>query len=185
MTYALFSLAAVFVCFIAVLIIKALAFNPKNDVKVIEGEEVFDKDVVITRLAELVKCKSDFDLYFVFTVKKNIGMKGAKVAAFDIKPDYAVVLDAVSADKPSVIAKDKNYIVDNTLKEKLCACGFDIIVNKELMTEASAIQVTGDGVKTAAVGINVKYINNANEVCKVNDINNTIIYLKKFFEKEF
>ena len=58
MTYLLLSLAAILVCFIAVLVARAAAFKPKNNVKVQENEEVFDRDVVISRLAELVKCKT-------------------------------------------------------------------------------------------------------------------------------
>jgi len=136
-------------------------------------------------LTQIIKqLNSDYDLYFVFTVKKNIGMKGAKVAAFGIKPDYAVVIDAISADMPSVVAKDKHYIVDNVLKTKLSECGFGVVVDKELATEGSVLQVTGDGVKTSVIGINVKYINTPNETCKISDINNTIDYLKKFIEKE-
>lgn len=136
-------------------------------------------------LAQLIKyCKSEYDLYFVFTVKKNIGMKGVKVAAYDIMPDYAVVFDAINGKKPSIVAKDKYYIADNMLKSKLSDCGFDVLVDKELATEAAFLQVTANGIKTAAVGINIKNINYPCEICKVDDINNTIEYLKKFIEKE-
>ena len=58
MEYILPALAVLLVGFIAFLIIRAACFNPKNDVKVLENEEVFDKDIVISRLAELVKCKT-------------------------------------------------------------------------------------------------------------------------------
>ncbi len=43
---------------LAVLFIRAAAFNPKEGPKVVEEEEIFDKDAVINRLAELVKCKT-------------------------------------------------------------------------------------------------------------------------------
>ena len=58
MVYILSALAAALVVFLAVVLIRAATFNPKNTVKVQENEEVFDRDIVITRLAELVKCKT-------------------------------------------------------------------------------------------------------------------------------
>jgi len=58
MGYVLLALAVLLLCFIAFLVIKAATFNPKNNVTVQENEEVFDREVVISRLAELVKCKT-------------------------------------------------------------------------------------------------------------------------------
>lgn len=58
MKYFFLGLAVILVGFIALLLIRALAFKPKNNLKVVDAEEVFDKDMVITRLAELVKCKT-------------------------------------------------------------------------------------------------------------------------------
>lgn len=58
MEYILPALAVLLVVFIAFLVVRAAAFKPKNNVKVQENEEAFDKDVVINRLAELVKCKT-------------------------------------------------------------------------------------------------------------------------------
>ena len=58
MEYVFLSLAVILAGFIALLLIRAATFKPKNDVTVQESEEVFDRDIVITRLAELVKCKT-------------------------------------------------------------------------------------------------------------------------------
>ncbi len=137
-------------------------------------------------LISLIKeIKSDFDLYFAFTVKKNIGLKGAKVAGFDINPDYAVVIDCTECENPSVIVKDKNYIIDNTLKEQLENCGFTPVVMADIITEGCAVQVTGNGIKTAVVGIPVKCLNSRNEIVSVNNITDTINNLKKFAKEEF
>lgn len=58
MGYVFLALAAILVVFIAVLLIRAAMFSPKPGPKVFENEEEFDKDIVITRLAELIKCKT-------------------------------------------------------------------------------------------------------------------------------
>ncbi len=53
--YIILGLLAVF---IGVLVIRAALFTPKEGPKVWTEEEVFDKNVTITRLAELIKCKT-------------------------------------------------------------------------------------------------------------------------------
>ena len=58
MAYVLITLAVLFAIFVAVLVIRAAMFNPKNNVTVQENREDFNKDVIISRLAELVKCKT-------------------------------------------------------------------------------------------------------------------------------
>ncbi len=58
MGYVFLALGILLVAFIAVLIIRAASFTPKAGPKVFENEESFDKDAVISRLAELIKCKT-------------------------------------------------------------------------------------------------------------------------------
>lgn len=129
--------------------------------------------------------KSNFDLYFAFTVKKNIGLKGAKVVAFDANPDYAVVIDCAECKDVSVIAKDKNYIADNLLKQQLEESEFTPVVLKDLLTEGCAIQVTGNGVKTAVTAIPIKCINSRNEIVSKDDIYKITHNLIKFAKKDF
>ena len=42
--------------------------------------------------------KSENDLYFVFTVQEEVGLRGARTAAFAIDPAYAIAVDVTSAD---------------------------------------------------------------------------------------
>lgn len=58
MGYVFLVLGIALVVFVAVLLVRAAMFTPKAGPKVFENEESFDKDVVITRLAELIKCKT-------------------------------------------------------------------------------------------------------------------------------
>lgn len=53
-----YAIIALVVIFLAVLVIRAVAFNPKDNVKVIETEEVFDKTVTVERLRELIQYKT-------------------------------------------------------------------------------------------------------------------------------
>ncbi len=40
--------------------------------------------------------KCPYDLYCVFTVQEEVGLRGATVAAYDIRPDIAIVLEATT-----------------------------------------------------------------------------------------
>lgn len=50
--------AAVIVLFLAIILGRTLAFRPKENVKILDGEEDFDKEKTVKNLAELVKCKT-------------------------------------------------------------------------------------------------------------------------------
>lgn len=56
--YILYAVLAVFVAFIAVLLLKAVAFKPKNNAFVNEQEEVFDKEITVGCLQKLIRFKT-------------------------------------------------------------------------------------------------------------------------------
>lgn len=58
MTYVLLGILAAFLILLGVLFVRALNFNPKNGPLVDEKEVEFDREAVISRLGELVKCKT-------------------------------------------------------------------------------------------------------------------------------
>ena len=49
---------ALLIVFIAVLLIRTAAFKPKENAKLIEGEETLDRDLIADRLCRLVRCKT-------------------------------------------------------------------------------------------------------------------------------
>ena len=78
------------------------------------------------------------DITFVFSVQEEVGLRGARTAAFDVVPDYGIAVDvtltgdtkgakpmAVSLGKGAAIKlKDKSVICDAYLTEKIaCLAG--------------------------------------------------------------
>lgn len=66
-------------------------------------------------LAELVRALKDpfYDVYAVFTVQEEVGLRGAKTAAFGIDADVALCLDTTgAADIPGVAPQDYITVLD-------------------------------------------------------------------------
>ena len=56
--------------------------------------------ILMQALSEIKDCEND--LYFVFTTQEEVGLRGAKTAAFAINPDIAVAVDVTdTGDTPS------------------------------------------------------------------------------------
>ena len=54
-------------------------------------------------LIELIKSELEYDTDFAFVVQEEVGLRGAKVAAFTIDPEYAIVVETTTAaDIPEV-----------------------------------------------------------------------------------
>lgn len=61
--------------------------------------KAFDDRVGCAILVELLKKTYDFPLVAAFTVQEEVGLRGAKVAAYHIAPDFAIVIEGtVAAD---------------------------------------------------------------------------------------
>ncbi|MDR3587078.1 MAG: M42 family metallopeptidase [Desulfosporosinus sp.] len=59
----------------------------------------FDDRVGCAILVELLKRDYDFPLVAAFTVQEEVGLRGAKVAAYHLAPDFAIVIEGtVAAD---------------------------------------------------------------------------------------
>jgi len=64
--------------------------------------------ILLETLKELKNKKIPYDFYAVFTVQEEIGIRGAKVAAQEIQPDFAICLDTTIAnDTPGAAAHEK------------------------------------------------------------------------------
>ena len=91
----------------------------------IYGNGVSRCAVIYSALEIIKKIKSDYDLYFAFTVMDNIGFKGAKTAVFSINPDLCITCSSSFEDlKESTVKMSKGTVV--RVKDS------HIIVNKAL-----------------------------------------------------
>lgn len=139
------------------------------------------------------------DLYFVFTVQEEVGLRGAKTAAFAIEPDIAMAVDvtdtgdtpdapnmAVSLGKGTAIkVMDRSVICDADVRAKMIetAKKYDIPYQLEIMTDggtdAGAIHLTRAGVKTGGVSIPLRYVHSPSETANIKDIEGSSKLLQK------
>ncbi len=143
-------------------------------------------------LINLLKQDLPFDMHFTFVVQEEIGLRGAKVAAFAVSPDVALVVEATTAadikgtpaEKQvcklgggAVIAfMDKSTIYDKALYERALALAreHDIKVQvKSLVAggnDAGAIHTSREGVKTLAISLPCRYLHTACGMICADDI---------------
>ena len=142
-------------------------------------------------MAEIKEAEND--LYFVFTVQEEVGLRGAKTAAFAIEPDIAIAVDvtdtgdlpdvpkmAVAMGKGTAIkVMDHSIICDADVRARLTetAKAHNIPYQLEIMTDggtdAGAIHLTRAGVKTGGISIPTRYIHSISEMASVSDIENS------------
>lgn len=170
-----------------------------------EGDKVISKSlddrsgcaVLIKTIEELPA--TDNELYFVFTVQEELGLRGAKTAAYGLKPDIAIAIDVtLSGDKPeckpmavklgegpAIKIKDRSVICHAEVKTLLqnAASELNMPVQYEILeeggTDAGAIHLTAGGIPSGAVSIPCRYIHSPVEMASLSDIENSVRLLKK------
>lgn len=130
------------------------------------------------------------DLYFVFTVSEELGLRGAKAAAVSVKPDFAVAIDVTrTGDTPSggkmavklgqgvaVKIMDSSFLAHPIIKTAMQAVCKDqnIPFQPEVLerggTDAGAIHLTGGGVPSGCISIPTRYIHTPCEMIHQSDL---------------
>lgn len=143
-------------------------------------------------LIEIMKKDLEFDTYFAFSTQEEVGLRGAKVASYTVRPDIAIIVETTAtgdvsgvtgADRVSVVGDgavisymDHSTIYDKGLydlafklgKEKNIACQTKTKISGG--NDAGAIHVSHEGVRTVAVSIPSKYIHSPASVVKKDDV---------------
>jgi endoglucanase len=156
---------------------------------------------ILWQMLEDLKDKTiDGDLYAVFSSQEEVGLRGAKTAAYSINPDYAIVLDTVpSGDTPETnTRKELNIkigsgpmvplysqhatygnLIHPVMKKILLetAEAHEIPIQPALFdggtSEISAVYLEREGIVTGAVTIPRRYSHSPVEMMDINDALNS------------
>lgn len=133
----------------------------------------------------------DFDLYLVFTVQEEVGLRGARVAAERIRPDAAIVIEGTTCSDvfgtepkdystvcgggATLSILDRGTYYDQTLTQALYETAKRNNIPIQFKQTASggndagAVHTAAGGVKTAAVSVPARYIHSPSSVIKRTD----------------
>lgn len=152
--------------------------------------------VLVQTLMELNEPAND--VYFVFTVQEEVGVRGARTAAYRLKPHYGLAVDvtrtgdtpesetmAVSLGKgPAIKIKDTLIIshpaVKKIMKEAAEKEGipYQLEVLERGGTDSGAIHLSREGVPSGVMSIPCRYIHTPSEMADLEDIKNGVKLLK-------
>lgn len=137
---------------------------------------------------------SPHDVYAVFTVQEEVGLRGAQTSAFGVEPDLALAVDVtLTGDTPeaqtmdvglgkgpAIKVKDSRMLAHPAVKDLLVATAQRIGIPYQLevlergTTDAAAIQLTRSGVPTGVVSIPSRYVHTVSEMVDADDVENAV-----------
>ncbi|MEO0142335.1 MAG: M42 family metallopeptidase [candidate division WOR-3 bacterium] len=155
-------------------------------------------------LIQLIK-NADFPCYYVFTVQEEVGLRGARIAAYRITPDVAIAVDTTGTneflsdkDQPHYPVLGKGPVITKYDYSVVCTQKLVSIIeetaqennipyqHKQPMvggTDAGAISLIKAGVPTAVVSTPARYIHSPLAFASKVDINLTVKLLTQSIEK--
>lgn len=161
--------------------------------------KAMDDRIGVAVLIETMRRLSEtpHELYFVFSVQEEVGIRGATTAAFGIDPDLGLAVDVtatgdtpkavkmeVSLGKgPAVKVRDAGMLADPRLVDWMvhsaeeAGLPYQIEVLERGTTDARSIQLTRSGVATGCLSIPCRYIHAPSEMVDYNDVQNAISLL--------
>ena len=157
--------------------------------------------VVIEALRRLKK--TPHQLYFVFSVQEEVGVRGATTAAFGVDPDLGLAVDvtgtgdtpkgskmAVSLGKgPAIKVRDGGMLADPRIVDWMVRTAekarlpYQLEILEGGSTDARAIQLTRSGVPAGCLSIPCRYVHSPSEMVDHDDVLNAVQLLVELVSK--
>lgn len=149
--------------------------------------------------------ESGNDLYFVFTSQEEVGLRGAKTAAWAIDPDYGIAVDVTDVDDipgsekygtvqlgkgAAIKVMDSSVICHPVMVETLSKLAEQnhIPAQKDILraggTDAGVIHTTRMGVYTGGISVPTRYIHTPQEMADLQDVENCVKLVVAFAQSE-
>jgi endoglucanase len=148
--------------------------------------------------------KTPHQVYFVFSVQEEVGLRGATTAAFGLDPDIGIAVDVTrSGDTPKGIkmdvslgsgpaikVRDGGMLSDPQVVDWMVTTAenaktpYQLEVLEAGTTDARAIQLTRAGVPAGCISIPCRYVHAPSEMVDINDVNNAIQLLLELITHE-
>jgi endoglucanase len=147
---------------------------------------------------------SPHEVYFVFSVQEEVGLRGSATAAYGVDPDVGLAVDVtrtgdtprttkmeVALDKgPAVKVRDSSFIADPRVVDWMVATAkaADFPYQMEVLeaggTDGRSIQLARAGVPAGCLSIPCRYIHSPSEMVSRIDVENAIRLLVELLSHE-
>jgi endoglucanase len=157
-----------------------------------------DRVGVAVGIAALQKLKkTPHEVYFVFSVQEEVGLRGATTSAYGVNPDIGIAIDVTgSGDTPNGIrmevglgkgpaikVRDGGMLSDPRIVEWMVAAAkkarlpYQLEILQGGTTDARAIQISRAGVPAGCLSIPCRYIHTPSEMVDYSDVENGVALL--------
>jgi endoglucanase len=156
-------------------------------------------------MLDMLRSEIEYDLHFVFTAQEEIGARGAGAAAYAIKPDLALVLEATTAcdiadvESGNQVCKlgagtvvpfmDKGANYDRELYKLAFETAAENNLKCQTKTQIAGgndsqiIHKTAGGIRTICLAAPCRYLHSPSCVIRKNDLTEMRIFAKKMAYK--
>ncbi len=158
---------------------------------------------ILIKVAQELK-SSPNDIYYVFSVQEEVGLRGAKTSAYRINPDLGIAVDVtLTGDTPgghklnvklgdgaAIKVKDnsmithpvvKNFMIDTAEKNNI---SHQMEVLTFGGTDAGAIHLTREGIPSGTVSIPSRYVHSISEMIDLGDIDACVELVKAMLKED-
>ncbi|HYO89673.1 MAG TPA: M20/M25/M40 family metallo-hydrolase [Candidatus Limnocylindrales bacterium] len=146
--------------------------------------------VVAIETMRRINKQTPHELYFVFTVQEEVGLRGARPAAYTVNPDVGIALDVTIAGDMIGIEKnlvtlgggaaikllDSGLVVPPAVRDWMVDCAEANAISYQMetltlgSTDAAGIHVARGGVPSGAISIPCRFVHTVSETVETSDI---------------
>ncbi len=136
----------------------------------------------------------DNDIFLVFTVQEEVGLRGGRTSAYSINPDLGIAVDVTrTGDTPgakrmdvalgkgvAIKIKDSSLITSQKVKKLIIDTAerenikYQLEVLERGGTDAGAINLAREGIPAGCLSLPCRYVHSYSEVVALEDVENTI-----------
>ena len=141
-------------------------------------------------LIDLIRSFDEYDFYASFSSQEEIGLRGAKTAAFAIDPDCAIILESTTAadiadvkeensvcnlkSGPVISFMDRATVYDRMFYDAALKSGILCQPKRAVAggNNAGSVHLSREGVRTIAISLPTRYIHSSSCVANKSDLQN-------------
>lgn len=158
--------------------------------------KAMDDRIACAILVETLRQLADtpHEVYFVFTVQEEVGLRGARTSAYGLDPEVGIAVDVTGAGDtpeahtlamklgggPCVKVMDGGMLAHPGLKDLLIRTAeengipYQLEVLPRGTTDATAIQSTRAGVPAGCISVACRYVHSPSEMVDIDDVTNAV-----------